>query len=97
MQARTRRKLALFRRCMGSDADNAAKHTVAGNKTARNVFKGQCAENRWRRRKRGRVPGASSARSATLLGAVAPVSKPKLMIRLSQFSAAEQISLINQT
>jgi hypothetical protein len=49
------------------------------------------------RRKRGRVPGAFSARSATLLGAVAPVSKPKLMSRLSQFSAAEQITLINQT
>ncbi len=47
MPARTRSELPLFRTCMGSDADNAAKQTVAGNKTARKVFKGQCAENCW--------------------------------------------------
>jgi hypothetical protein len=45
MQARTRSELPLFRTCMGSDADNATKQTVVGNKTARNVFTGQCAEN----------------------------------------------------
>ena len=72
MPARTRSELPLFRTCMGSDADNAAKQTVAGNKTARKVFKGQRAENCWERTKRGECPAAPPARSATLLGAVAP-------------------------
>jgi hypothetical protein len=57
MQSRTRGELPLFRTVHGLGyghcgrrhlvrlANYEEKQTVVGNKTARNVFRGQCAEN----------------------------------------------------
>jgi hypothetical protein len=71
---------------------------MAGNKTARNVFKGQCIGNCLAEVKaRGGCPAPSLLGTQLCWVRPPPVSKPKRMIRLSQFSVTEQINLIDQT